>query len=381
DAMVTYAPTPAPGVWQPTPPNNAPAANAHVPLIPPFVLPDSSYFRAPPPPALTDTLYTEDYNYTKLVGASDPEANGNRTHEQTNQALDWRLPLVNLQTWNRITQEVAAAQGTTVPQSARLFALLDMAINDGLETSFNNKFYYGLWRPVTAIIHGGLGGANDTDGDPLADGNPDTVGDAHWLPLHPTTPAYPTYTGNAATIGAASATVLSSFFGTNDITFQVHWAYSGETRTYPGFWTAAQEEADSRIFGGIHFRFDTVGGQWVGSHVADYVFNHVLLPVSPGDENDDAMGAAALAAAAPNAAPDFSFLAGALTASPASSLAAGVSSIPAPKENQPTIPVAAKAQPSSTSQPLDQPTHSVARSTELDALFADLGGYALADGL
>jgi hypothetical protein len=124
-----------------------------------------------------------------------------------------------------------------------------------------------------------------------------------------------------------------------------------------------------------------VGGQWVGSHVADYVFSHVLLPVPPGDEDDNAMGAAALAAAAPNGAPDLAFLAGALTASPASSLAAGASSIPAHKENRPTTLMAAKAQPSSTSQPLDQPTYSVARSTELDALFAILGGYVLADGL
>src|SRR5207248_11695230 len=108
--------------------------------------------------------------------------------------------------------------------------------------------------------------------------NPDTVGDSNWLPLHPTTPAYPTYSGNAATVGAASASVLASFFGTDAIPFQVHWAFSGETRTYPGFGAAAQEEADSRIFGGIHFRFDSVAGQGIGRSVADYVFEHVLLP-------------------------------------------------------------------------------------------------------
>src|SRR5207237_1148707 len=50
------------------------------------------------------------------------------------------------------------------------------------------------------------------------------------------------------------------------------------TRTYPGFGAAAQEEADSRIFGGIHFRFDSVAGQGIGRSVADYVFEHVLLP-------------------------------------------------------------------------------------------------------
>jgi hypothetical protein len=89
-------------------------------------------------------------------------------------------------------------------QTARLFVLLNVALIDGSQISYTSKFDYGLWRPVTTI--------------PRADedGNVFTTPDPNWLPLL-VTPPYPTYAGNAATIGAASATVLARFFGTNDL--------------------------------------------------------------------------------------------------------------------------------------------------------------------
>jgi hypothetical protein len=113
------------------------------------------------------------------------------------------------------------------------------------------------------------------------DGNPATEADPTWTTLHPNTPAYPTYSGNAATIGAACATVLAGVLGSNDIPFDVHWdayGFPGVTRSYDGFWDAAQEQADSRIYGGIHFRFDSVAGQQIGANVGGYVMDHFLQP-------------------------------------------------------------------------------------------------------
>ena len=103
---------------------------------------------------------------------------------------------------------MAEDQDTNLAENARLFALLNMALNDGLQTSFASKFHYGLWRPVTAIQR-----ADE-------DGNPATEADPTWTTLHPTTPPYPTYAGNASTIGAACATVLADVFGTDDIPFR-----------------------------------------------------------------------------------------------------------------------------------------------------------------
>jgi len=276
-AVVNYTPpNNDPGQWQPTPPNFQSATNAHVPLITPFAIESSSQFRPPPPPGLTSPEYAGAFNEAKLLGASDADTadrDGNglpdRTADQTLVAELWRVPLSQHQVWNRIAQDQARDRHLSLPETARLFALLDMALNDGLETSFESKYHYQLWRPVTAIQR-----ADE-------DGNPDTVAEPTWMTEHPTTPPYPTYAGNAATFGAASATVLAAVLGRDDLPFQVDWSpYTplGGPRSYPGFWAAADEQARSRVYGGIHFQFDSDAGQGIGRNVAHYILDHFLTP-------------------------------------------------------------------------------------------------------
>lgn len=270
----TYTPpSNDPGQWHPTPPDFTPAAAAHVPSMTPFATRGSAQFRPGPPPALTSRRYATDFNETKVVGAADAETadrDGNgrpdRTPEQSQTAMLWRLPLTNHQVWNRIAQDVAEAQDTSLVENARAFALLNMAFHDGLQTSFASKFHYGLWRPVEAIRRA------------AEDGNAATDAEVAWTPLHPTTPPYPTYAGNAATIGATSATVLADVFGRN-VRFQIDWGeygFAGVTRSYRGFWAAADEEARSRILGGIHFTFDSDAGQRIGRNVGNYVVDNFL---------------------------------------------------------------------------------------------------------
>src|SRR5438067_1927800 len=81
----------------------------------------------------------------------------------------------------------SAAQGKTLCENARLFALLAMAICDGSIATFDTKYFYNYWRPVTAIQFGDL------------DGNDKTDPDAAWLPLI-ATPAFPSYPSAHATL-------------------------------------------------------------------------------------------------------------------------------------------------------------------------------------
>ena len=270
----TYTPpSNDPGQWHPTFPDFSPAAAAHVPSMEPFAIDSAIQFQPGPPPALNTPEYAAAYNEAKVVGAFDAEtadrdANGlpDRTAQQSQTALLWRVPLTHHQVWNRVAQDVVRAQDISLVDSARAFALLNMAFNDALQTSFASKFHYGLWRPVEAIR------STADDGNPLTEPEP------NWRPLHPGTPPYPSYAGNAATIGAASATVLSEVFG-DDVDFDIRWdsyGFPGVTRSYDSFWEAANEEAVSRVYGGIHYTFDSVAGQGIGTGVGNFVLDNFL---------------------------------------------------------------------------------------------------------
>ena len=90
------------------------------------------------------------------------------------------------------------------------------------------------------------------------------IADPTWLPLLGT-PPYPSYAGNMATIGASAARALQLAFGTNDMPVTATWRQSGGlpdvSHQFPGFWEVAEEQTESRIYGGIHYRFDHVAGQ------------------------------------------------------------------------------------------------------------------------
>lgn len=261
---------PTPGNWQPTPPANAAPTFTHYPAVLPFAIMSNSQFAPPPPAALTSAQYAADFNEVKAIGSATSQT---RTADQTLAAQLWagvNTPTTLFFTWNNVARNVAVSQNLSTIEMARLFALFNIAVHDSLLTTFTSKFVYGLWRPVTAIRR-----ADE-------DGNPNTAPDASWLSLL-AAPPYPAYAGNMAGVGTAHSTTLALFFGRDDIAFQHTWegiapGSPGFTRSYPSFTAMANEQAESRIYGGIHFRFDNVAGQAVGRNVSIYVFFNFMRP-------------------------------------------------------------------------------------------------------
>ena len=268
-AFPPYAEPPLPGRWQPTPPANAAATFTHLQQAAPMALLSATQVLPPPPPSLTSARYAADLNEVKLVGKSDSAV---RTEEQTTFSRLWSgvgTTTGFFSVWNNVARDVVLARQLSLVETARVFVLLNVSIHDALQTTQASKFVYGVWRPVTAIR------AADTDL------NPDTDPDSTWLPLI-TTPPYPSYAGNLATIGASAARALQLVCDTNDVPVAITWNLSGGfpsvTRYFDGFWQAAEEEAMARIYGGIHYRFDQQAGQQVGRSVAEFVFANFVRP-------------------------------------------------------------------------------------------------------
>jgi membrane-associated phospholipid phosphatase len=271
NAQVTYVPGTDPGDWQPTPPAFAPAVAPQWGSVTPFCIPSDSAFRPPPPPALTSSEYTAAFDEVKSLGAAN---SATRTAEQSQVARFWYGAAGTYTAtgyWNQIAQEVAQQHGDSLVQDARLFALLNLAQADAYFAVWDAKYTYNFWRPVTAIR------AADTDG------NPDTAADPAWTPFL-ATPAHPSYNSGHSGISGASAAVLAAFFGTDAVPFSLSSdGLPGVTRSFASFSQAAQEVSNSRIYAGIHWRFDVQTGQALGYEVGDYVASHFLLPVSKGD--------------------------------------------------------------------------------------------------
>jgi hypothetical protein len=241
--------------------------------VTPFTMTRPSQFRASPPPALTSRRYAKDYNEVKALGALH---NSSRTPEQTDIAQFWAMTPISA--WNKTVRDLAQAHVSHIADSARLFALVDMAAADALISSWNDKTHYAFWRPITAIQQG------DNDG------NSRTIGDATWQPLI-TTPNYPDHTSGASAYGGAVTRALERFFGTDRITFSITTTNVGptiqDTRTYSRFSHAANEVVDARMYCGIHFRFSDEAGARQGQEVADWAFENYVRPMDRAHKHSD----------------------------------------------------------------------------------------------
>jgi hypothetical protein len=291
--VVTYVPGTGPDDWQPTPPAFAPAALPQWATVEPFGSSSPDQFRADPPPSLDSPAFTEAFNQMKAIGAANSTT---RTAEQTEIARFWAGPSGTVQPpghWNSIARGVADAQGNSLAQNARMLALLNIGMADALITAWDSKFEYNFVRPVTAI--------RNADND----GNPDTAADPTWSPLLGT-PPHPSYMAAHSAVSATAATVLAEFFGNDAIAFtssaEVAAGGPNITRSFDGFWQAAQEAGASRIYGGIHWSFDNEAGLQAGRSVGEFVADNLLRPRGNTDHEGDHPGADAVPQSVPGGA-------------------------------------------------------------------------------
>jgi hypothetical protein len=257
----SYVPGPNPGDFQFIPGYPPFAAFTGWGKVTPFVLSSSSQYRPKEPYAVSSKKYAADFNEVKSLGRIDSTT---RTAEQTEIALFWVEG--SPQGWNRIARIVSVQHGLDLWQNARLFGLLNLASADAYIADFENKYFYEFWRPITAIR------AADTDG------NPDTVADPTWDSLRESPPV-PEYPSGHSGQGGAMSEVLARFFDDAVSFSTTSVTQPGVTRSFTSFSQAAEENGNSRIYIGFHFRLAVTEGIKLGSKVGKVAFNHYLRPV------------------------------------------------------------------------------------------------------
>lgn len=257
-APVTYTPSSAPGRWQPTGALSTPLFQAYATTTP-WGMTTCDQFRPAAPPSLASPEYAQALQQVRTLGSATSSV---RTTEQTQIARLWAAGTGTVTPpgmWNQIAQQtISARPQIDLLQSARAFALLNMALADAAICSWDAKAHYDFWRPVTAL-------------EGIEPG---------WQPLL-TTPQFQAYTSGHSTFSAAGAAVLAGFFGTDNIPFAVSSEDGSVVRWFNSFSGAAAEAGISRIYGGIHFNFDDFAGRASGGALGSYVYSNYLVP-APG---------------------------------------------------------------------------------------------------
>ncbi|MBF8186031.1 phosphatase PAP2 family protein [Nonomuraea sp. K274] len=254
----TWAVGTEPGQWRPTPPGFT-FDGAWVGQMRPFLIPSASMFRTSGPPSLTSDRYARDFNEVKTIGSATSTV---RTADQTQAAIWWHDR--HLVEWE-IKRRLATTQRLNTLQTARMFAMVDLAEADATIACYNEKAAWSFWRPISAIQLAG------------GDGNPKTEADPGWTPLL-VTPPHPDFTSGHTCFTAASMSALRHFFGRDDIAFSGFSADSGTTRHFRGFSHALAEVIEARVWGGIHTRTADVRGAEIGGKVTAYMLAHYFKP-------------------------------------------------------------------------------------------------------
>jgi membrane-associated phospholipid phosphatase len=164
---------------------------------------------------------------------------------------------------------------------ARLFALVNVAMADAGIAAWESKYYYQYWRPVTGIRNASTN--SDPTWYPL--GAPDTNTSGPNF-----TPPFPSYPSGHATFGGALFEILRKFWPDDTPFTFISDEWNGKNRDVNGnirllwpisfhsFHEAERENAQSRIYLGIHWQFDADMGIRLGNLVGDYVFDHAFEP-------------------------------------------------------------------------------------------------------
>ncbi|MBC7949944.1 MAG: vanadium-dependent haloperoxidase [Chitinophagaceae bacterium] len=257
------------GRWVPTPPMYAQAIEPHWNEIRCLVLDSSSQFTAPPPPLFNVKDTNSEYSKALMEVMHTVE---NLTEEQKHIADFWDDNPFKLNVsghvmfatkkfspsghWMNIVGIAAQKANADFSTTVASYVQTSIALFDAFISCWQEKFHYNYIRPETAInkyING------------------------EWQP-YIQTPPFPSYTSGHATISAAAAEVMTNWYGDNlSFTDTSSLEFGIKSRQIKSFREAAKEAAMSRLYGGIHYRFDNEMGNKCGVLLGDLVLQRLKL--------------------------------------------------------------------------------------------------------
>jgi hypothetical protein len=243
-----------------------------------------------PPPALSSTPYKQALEEVRKKGVFQGST---RTADETQQAVFWAYdgaPFIGTppRLYNQCVRQISLAENSSVDENARLFALVNMGLANAAIFAWREKYQYRLWRPVLGIRE-----ASDDYGPKMPARN--VTADPFWRPLGSPvsnvigaisfTPPFPAYPSGHATFGTACFEIVRAFYKGQNVSFEmvsdecdgITMDPDGSIRTLNRrqltLNKAIKENFESRIWQGVHWRFDGERGKVIGKKIANELKN------------------------------------------------------------------------------------------------------------
>ncbi|MBF9254014.1 vanadium-dependent haloperoxidase [Pontibacter sp. 172403-2] len=271
-----YSPSEEAGAWQPTPPGFFAPVEPYFNTVRSFTLDTCSQFK-PKPPVPFSTEKNSAFYTLMLLNLEENAADLSDEHQQI--AAFWDCNPFALQDnghlmvgmkkispgahWLGITGIACQKANKSFSEAMEINTLVSVALMDGFISCWDEKFRSNRIRPETAIRR---------------------YMDATWKPFLQT-PPFPEYLSGHSTISAASAVVLTHYFGDNfRFTDSVETRYGLPSRPFASFQQAAIEAGISRFYGGIHFMDAIDNGRTQGLQVGEWILYKTGKTASAGSK-------------------------------------------------------------------------------------------------
>jgi len=264
-----YTVTDEPGRWVPTPPMYAQAIEPHWKEMRTMVMDSASQFMPARPPQFDiknkNSPFYKAMMETKTTGDS-------LTQEQKDIADFWDDNPFKMNVsghvmfatkkfsppghWMNIVGIGSQKAGADFSTTVAAYAETSIALFDAFISCWDEKYRSNYVRPETVI---------------------NTKVDVEWRP-YIQTPPFPSHTSGHATVSAAVAETMTHWFGDN-ISFMdtSSLEFGIKDRQIVSFRDAAKEAAMSRLYGGIHYRFDNEHGTEAGKRLGEFIVQRLKM--------------------------------------------------------------------------------------------------------
>ena len=287
DLAETYTVLPSgPGIWEPTmmPDGTVvPPVDPWMATLQPFLRANSDDYRPGSPYGFTYDPASPPYDAAELAANAAYQADLAETRDWGGAVSALRTPeqtaVANFWTTNMVIQvndayrKVAETKNLNLLDTARLMAMGNMVATDSLVLTFDSKYNYSFWRPITAIRHT----------DPV-DGSYSVDELNTWMPAV-MMPSFPEYLTGHSSFMSAQAEVFTQFLGTDLIDVDLISTATGTTRHYITAQQLRDEVSNARIWGGLHYRSSNVLAETLGQQfVVDALVNNGYFAADPATD-------------------------------------------------------------------------------------------------